>query len=106
MNLLLISIQMRGQRDVVSFVAFHRIWVADCPTLIVFVAYKRLPVVAGSGNATANNFTYTVLLADGEFDYLRCVLWCCHLQRTRGAEDRARPWADATEKLLNAGRAL
>jgi len=46
MNLVLIGVHVRAECDVVSFVAFHRIRVADCPTLTVFIAYKRLPVVA------------------------------------------------------------
>src|ERR1700690_9103 len=46
MNLIFIGIHVRGERDVMSFVAFDRIRVADGPALAVFVVYKHLPVVA------------------------------------------------------------
>ncbi len=46
MNFVLIVIDMRFQRDVVSFVAFYGLRVAYRPTLAIFVAHKRLPIVA------------------------------------------------------------
>ena len=45
MNLALVRVHVHGQRYVVPFVTLHRIWIADCPTLPIFVGYKRVPVV-------------------------------------------------------------
>jgi hypothetical protein len=45
-DFVLVSGNMCFERDVVSFVAFDRIRVADRPALAVFVAYEGLSVVA------------------------------------------------------------